>query len=361
LVIGGHEIRSMTPLAAARELQQASQFVSDEVVKACRPLLESVRKNVKTGTALHCGAAVENLADRALLESRQELPAIVKQLRRDIDGFKKSNRLDHVVVVNVASTEPAYRPRAAHTQWSKLEPALERNGQSVLPASSLYAIAAVAGGHTYLNFTPSLGVDVPAIRELAAQTGALYMGCDGKTGETLMKSALAPMFAARNLKVLSWVGHNIFGNRDGLVLDDPLNKAAKVRSKDHLISSIVGYKPQTLVSIEYIESLQDWKTAWDFIHFAGFLNTKMSLQFVWSGADSVLAAPLVLDMVRLADHARCAGETGPMPQLACFFKSPMDVDEQNFFRQFDALRGYLADAIRTRHAKKPRTRKRVTR
>ena len=107
------------------------------------------------------------------------------------------------------------------------------------------------------------------------------------------------MFAARNLEVMSWVGHNIFGNLDGQVLDDPANKAAKIKDKDQLVGSILGYDPQTLVSIEYIRSLGDWKTAWDHIHFRGFLGTPMTLQFTWQGCDSLLAAPLVLDLVRL--------------------------------------------------------------
>ena len=136
------------------------------------------------------------------------------------------------------------------------------------------------------------------------------MGCDGKTGETLLKSVLAPMFARRNLQVMSWVGHNIFGNMDGRVLDDPANKQAKIASKDHLLGEILGYRPQTLVSIEYIESLGDWKTAWDHIHFAGFLGTPMTMQFIWQGCDSVLAAPLVLDLVRLTELARRRGEIG---------------------------------------------------
>ena len=109
------------------------------------------------------------------------------------------------------------------------------------------------------------------------------------------------MFAARNLEVMSWVGHNIFGNLDGQVLDDPANKAAKIKSKDQLVGSILGYDPQTLVSIEYIRSLGDWKTAWDHIHFRGFLGTPMTLQFTWQGCDSLLAAPLVLDLVRFVE------------------------------------------------------------
>ena len=125
---------------------------------------------------------------------------------------------------------------------------------SVLAASSLYAIAALDLGCSYINFTPSAGATPAAIGQLAIERGTCHMGYDGKTGETLLKSTLAPMFAQRHLQVMSWVGHNIFGNRDGIVLDDPTNKASKIQTKDQVVSSIVGYKPQTHVSIEYIES-----------------------------------------------------------------------------------------------------------
>ena len=160
------------------------------------------------------------------------------------------------------------------------------------------------------------------------------MGYDGKTGETLMKSVLAPMFAHRNLEVMSWVGHNIFGNMDGKVLDDPANKKSKVTSKDRLLGQILGYPPQTLVSIEYIASLGDWKTAWDHIHFRGFLGTPMTLQFIWQGCDSLLAAPLVLDLVRFAERAWRRGDTGVLTFLASFFKSPLGTDEHDFAVQF---------------------------
>ena len=139
----------------------------------------------------------------------------------------------------------------------------------MLPASSLYAYAALDLGLPFVNFTPSLGASIPALEELAALRRTVIGGKDGKTGETLLKTVLAPMFALRNWQILSWVGHNIFGNRDGLVLDDPVNKSSKIKTKDQVISGIVGYKPQTHVSIEYIESLDDWKTAWNHIHFRG--------------------------------------------------------------------------------------------
>ena len=152
------------------------------------------------------------------------------------------------------------------------------------------------------------------------------------------------MFAYRNFKILSWVGHNIFGNRDGVVLDDPANKASKIQTKDQVVSSVVGYKPQTHVSIEYIQSLDDWKTAWDHIHFQGFLGTKMILQFLWQGCDSLLAAPLLIDIVRLTLLAQRRGEVGVLKDLACFFKSPMGCEEHDFFKQMEMLAEYAGTA-----------------
>ena len=166
------------------------------------------------------------------------------------------------------------------------------------------------------------------------------MGNDGKTGETLVKSALAPMFKYRNLKVLTWQGYNILGDRDGQVLADPENKRAKIESKDGVLSHILGYPLHTHVGIDYVPSLNDLKTAWDFIHFKGFLDFKMSLQFTWQGCDAILAAPIVIDMVRFAEFARRKGEAGLMTWLSCFFKSPVGVDEHDLHFQFHHLMDY---------------------
>ena len=128
-----------------------------------------------------------------------------------------------------------------------------------------------------------------------------------------------------------------------MVLDDPANKASKIQTKDQVISSVVGYKPDTLVTIEYIPSLDDWKTAWNHIHYKGFLNTKMILQFTWQGCDSILAAPLLLDMVRFTLLSHRRGETGTLSHLACFFKSPMGNAEHDFFKQYAELEAYAAN------------------
>ena len=141
---------------------------------------------------------------------------------------------------------------------------------------------------------------------------------------------------------MSWVGHNIFGNRDGQILDDPVNKASKVSTKDQVVHQILGYKPSTLVTIEYIPDMGDWKTAWDHIHFKGFMGTAMTLQFTWQGCDSLLAAPLAIDLARLADLEKQRGGRGLMKHLASFFKSPEGVPENDFFRQFTMLEEYVA-------------------
>jgi myo-inositol-1-phosphate synthase len=340
-VVGGHEIRRGSMVQSVRELHQRSGVFSSEVIAGCAGQLEAWGANVRPGTVLNAGPTIAGLADIQEAQRADTPRAAIDRIQKDYLQFRDANRLDQVVVVNVSSTEPVFELGEAHQSLAALKPALERSA-AVLPSSSLYAYAALDLGWPYINFTPSLGSSVPALDDLARSRGACHGGKDGKTGETLMKSVLAPMFAHRNWHILSWVGHNIFGNRDGQVLNDPRNKESKVRTKDAVISSIVGYKPQTHVSIEYIESLDDWKTAWNHIHFEGFLGTKMILQFIWQGCDSLLAAPLVIDLARLALHAQRRGESGVMRQLACFFKNPMGETNHDFFEQFAALQRYIA-------------------
>lgn len=260
-------------------------------------------------------------------------------VQADIKAFKEKNELEQVVVVNVASTEGPFKLGIEHQSLEQLNQVLDRTNAG-LPASSLYAYAAIDLALPYVNFTPSLGSSLPALDELARLRKVPYGGKDGKTGETLLKAVLAPMFAARHLHVMSWIGHNILGGGDGRTLSDPENKSSKVLTKDAIVGSILGYKPQTHVSIEYVESLDDWKTAWDHIHFEGFLGTKMSMQFTWQGCDAILAAPLVLDLARFALLAQRRGEVGPMLHLASFFKSPIGIVENDFFKQLMLLRSY---------------------
>jgi myo-inositol-1-phosphate synthase len=338
-VIGGHEIRRIPLAEEAKRLVAESRTVSPELFEQCREELEIIDRRIRPGTIFKVGPTISALADWELTGQERETPRqTVERLRRDMAEFVKTERLEHLIAVNVSSTEPEVMSAGSlPPAWPELDKLLDDSRNCPLPASSLYAIAVLGAGYSYINFTPSLGASPAAIDELAIRQKTRHYGCDGKTGETLMKSVLVPMFARRNLQVLSWVGHNIFGNMDGVVLNDPANKQSKVASKDHLIREILGYKPHTVVSIEYVPDLGDWKTAWDHIHFNGFLGVPMTLQFTWQGCDSVLAAPLALDMVRFTDLARRRGETGKMTFLASFFKSPYGVTEHSFDRQFQWL------------------------
>lgn len=342
-VIGGHDIRNVTLYDEAMQLANVSRAINADLVKACKADLDKIDENIRPGTLINVGPTIEKFADASLRSSsKAEAPrAAIERIQADLNAFVKANKLDQLIVMNVASTEPPLDESLLPTKWSELAKLLEKPRKCPLAASSIYAIAALELGFPYVNFTPSTGSAPAAICELALERDTCHMGHDGKTGETLLKSVLAPMFAARNLEVMSWVGHNIFGNMDGKVLDDPANKATKVRSKDRLLKQILGYAPQTLVSIEYIESLGDWKTAWDHIHFRGFLGTPMVMQFTWQGCDSLLAAPLVIDLIRLTERAQRAGERGLLTFLASFFKSPIGTTEHNFVVQFQLLEEWV--------------------
>ncbi len=340
-VVGGHDIRQTSLTRSVAELHSRANVFADRLLDECGPQLDDWSRNVRPGVVYRPNPVIAALADRPDVRPAPTPRAAVEQVQSDLRQFRAEHRLDQLVVVNVASTEPPFELGDEHRSLAALEAALDRPSAAALPTSGLYAYAALDAGFAYANLTPSLGAAVPALEELAVKRKVPHAGRDLKTGETLLKSVLAPMFLKRNLRVLSWVGHNILGNRDGLVLNDPQNKLSKVRTKDALLADVLGYRPQSHVSIEYIESLDDWKTAWDHVHFEGFLGTRMTLQFTWQGCDSVLAAPLVIDLARLALLAQRRGEAGVLRPLAAFFKSPLGVPEQDFGKQFEMLEQYL--------------------
>ena len=344
MVFGGHEIRESDYASAAADIHSKTGTLPPELIRKLKRDLSTQSKNVVTGVLPNAGATIERLAN-SKIKARATLRQQIRQIQRDIRAFQEKHKLERVICVNLTSTEPNLRLSAAHKSLAAFERALDRDNQKAVRPSALYAYAAGSLGLPFIHFTPSNSALIPAIQELFARREAPFMGRDGKTGETLVKSALAPMFKYRNLRVLSWQGYNILGDRDGRVLSDDENKKSKVDSKDALLPSILGYPLHTHVGIDYVPSLHDLKTAWDFIHFEGFLGFKMAMQFIWQGCDAILAAPLVLDLVRLADLAAVRGESGPMPHLACFFKQPFGVEEHDLHGQWQLLSDYL-DRVR---------------
>lgn len=331
LEFGGCDLRPGTLADSARASLAAVGSFPASVVDAVFPELERVQ--IAPGVLRGGGKAVEALAHPGTelrgASAREHIDRLVAELRRFGDG-------EPLVVVNLASTEPPADPILISWDLETLERALDADDGRV-PASCLYAYAAIEAGCPYINFTPSTGASLPALIHKARQAGIPLAGRDGKTGETLLKTTLAPMFAIRALTVEGWYGTNILGNLDGRVLADPENRASKVASKAGVLEACLGYAPEGDVRIDYFPPLGDHKVAWNFIQFRGWGGHRMRMQFTWEGTDAVLAAPLVLDLARLVEFARARGEAGPIGPLALFFKTPEGSPEMNLHRQYEAL------------------------
>ena len=341
IIFGGCDVREDSLYEAALRISRTSGLIGREAIEAVRPALDETDARITKGIMVNCGQAVERFASQGAVMEGKTLAALVAGIQSDLRRFKDSNRLDEVVVVNLSSAEAFSAHPPEHEDIKTLRAALENDEREKFSSGILYAYAAIDAGIPYANFSASIGEEIPAIAQLARERGAAHMGKDGKTGETLVKTVLAPMFAGRNLKVLSWISHNILGNRDGEVLANSDSAREKLRNKGEALRGILGDADvDSQVRIDYVKSLDDWKTAWNLIHFTGFLDTKMIMQFIWQGCDSALAAPLVADIARLLEHAQRNGLSGPQTHLACFFKSPTGVGEQAFSKQFSMLEQY---------------------
>lgn len=341
IVFGGHDVRTSDLYREMVEFSERNGAPARPLIEKVKRDLRAASKNIRVGAVLNSGGPVACIASKRVLRDRTPLKALMARLQGDIREFKARHRLRLVVAVNVASTENGLERVRDLRSAEQLLSRIARNDREGLTASVLYAAAALDMGVPYVNFTASIGSSLPALDELARLRGVPHAGKDAKTGETLFKTVLAPMFAMRKLRVLSWEGHNILGNRDGFVLNDPESARTKLADKNAVLRGILrDEEVASHTRIDYVPSLEDWKTAWDFVHFEGFLGVKMTMQILWQGCDSLLAAPLVLDLVRFTEHAARHGFSGPMAHLACFFKSPLGTSEHNLFRQFELLLEY---------------------
>ncbi|WP_067970588.1 inositol-3-phosphate synthase [Nocardiopsis trehalosi] len=326
LVFGGHDVDGCTLPKRAEALAQAGVLPA-HLPAAVAEGLAAAEARVRPGAT--AGDAGRSAADR---------------IAADLRAFRADNGLDRVVVVDVSSTEPPLSEAAARATATlpALEAALDA-GTPDLPASTLYAYAAFRADCPFVAFTPSPGPRPPALAALARDRGLPWAGSDGKTGETLLKTALAPMFATRALRVRSWSSVNLLGGGDGATLADPAAADSKTASKAQGLRRILGHPVDGPLHIDYVPDLGDFKTAWDHVAFDGFLGTRMTLQFTWAGCDSALAAPLVLDLARLTARAQEVGRSGAQAALGFFFKDPAGSDEHRLAAQWDALVAWCAE------------------
>ena len=268
------------------------------------------------------------------VKSYGTLREAAEQVREDIRAFKKEHDLERVVMVNCASTEAYAQPRDVHLSIEKFEEALEASDPAISPAM-VYAYAAIMEGVPYANGAPSLAVDVPALTELANERGVPIAGKDFKTGQTFMKTIVAPGLKARMLGLEGWYSTNILGNRDGEVLDDAASLKSKEVSKLSVLNHILQpelypelYGDIThVVKINYYPPRGDAKEGWDNIDIFGWLGYPMQIKINFLARDSILAAPIVLDLSLFLDLARRAGMGGIQEWLSFYFKSPMVLPE----------------------------------
>jgi myo-inositol-1-phosphate synthase len=268
---------------------------------------------------------------------REEL----RLLEDNVQTFRTEQQLDGVVMVNLASTERFTEVEDVHQTIDAFEAGLDRCDERISPAMKyLYLACKLRVPHC--NFTPSLS-KVPALEKLAERNGVPIAGDDGKTGQTLIKTVLAPAFAIRQLAVDGWYSTNILGNNDGLVLNDPGSNKTKVTSKSNVLDDILGYQvPDHQVHIHYYKPRGDAKEAWDSIDLSGFLGERMQLKVNFLCKDSILAAPLIVDVVRLLDLAARRGGRGIQKQMSLFFKAPYarpgELPVHDLFKQYELLR-----------------------
>ncbi len=282
---------------------------------------------------------VRNL-DGTHIKEGKTLRGQVEALKEDIARFKAAHALERCIMIWCASTEVYLQPSAIHQSLEAFQKAVDADDQSI-PPSMLYALAALESGVPFINGAPNLTIDIPAMVELANQNNVPIAGKDLKTGQTLMKTILAPGLKARMLGLEGWYSTNILGNRDGLVLDDKDSFKTKEESKLSVLEYIL--QPQLYpnlyknyyhkVTINYYPPRGDNKEGWDCIDIFGWLGYPMQIKVDFLCRDSILAAPLVLDLVLFTDFAKRAGMTGIQEWLSFYFKNPMV--KENLYPEHD--------------------------
>jgi len=337
-------IKDFAPLADIKDLVFGGWDIFDETLydsalKAAvleRPQIDSLKKRFsayRPMKAVFSREYVKNLRGSHVKSGKNKLE-LARLLMDDIKNFKKANSLDRAVMIWCASTEVYIEESSVHSSLEKFERGMAENHPLISP-SMLYAYAAIKSGIPFINGAPNLSCNIPALLALAKKEGVPLAGNDYKTGQTLMKTIIAPGLKARMLGVKGWFSTNILGNRDGEVLDDPASFKTKEVSKLSVLESILNSEthPELYgelfhkVRINYYPPRGDNKESWDNIDIYGWMGYPMQIKINFLCRDSILAAPIALDLALFMDLAGRAGLSGIQEWLSFYFKSPMHAKE----------------------------------
>ena len=356
------KIKEFVPLADLHDIAFGGwDLYNDNVYEAAinakvldLPLLQSIKTEleaIKPMTAVFDKSYVENL-DGTNVKTGATKYDLAMQVIEDIENFKIENGCNRVVMIWCGSTEKYIEETVIHSTIEKFEAAL-KNNESLIAPSMIYAYAAIKTGVPFANGAPNLTCDIPALLELARETNTPIGGKDFKTGQTLMKTILAPGLHARALGVRGWFSTNILGNRDGYVLDHPDNFRTKEVSKLSVLDEI--FKPELnpelygelyhKVRINYYPPHGDNKESWDNVDIFGWLGYSMQIKINFLCRDSILAAPIVLDLALLMDLAKRSQMSGIQEWLSFYFKSPQTLPglkpEHDIFKQLIKMQNTL--------------------
>ena len=343
LVFGAWDIFEENGFEAAT----TAGVIEPALLEKIRPELEAI----KPWPAVFDQKYVKRLMGTNIKTGANKLE-LAEQVREDIRRFKETRELDRVVMIWCGSTEIFLTPSDAHQSVEAFEAAMQSNDDAIA-SSMVYAYAALKEGIPYANAAPNLSADFPALDQLAIDNGSPVCGKDLKTGQTLIKTIIAPGLKARLIGVAGWYSTNILGNRDGEVLDDPESFKTKEESKKSVLDYILQpdlyptlYKDLShVVRINYYPPRGDNKEGWDNIDLVGWLGYPMQLKINFLCRDSILAAPIVLDLVLFLDLAKRAGMSGIQEWLSFYFKSPVHAPdvypEHDLFIQLMKLKNTL--------------------
>ena len=355
-------IRDFVPLASLDDLVFGAWDIFEENCYEAartagvleRPALEQIRPEleaIRPWPAVFDQRYVKRLEGRNVKQAANKRE-LAEQVRADIRHFKESHHLARLVMIWCGSTEVFMTESAVHASLPLFEQALQ-SSDPLIPSSMIYAYAALKEGIPFGNAAPNLTVDIPALLDLASQTRTAVAGKDLKTGQTLIKTIVAPGLKARLIGVSGWYSTNILGNRDGEVLDDPESFKTKEESKKSVLDYILqpDLYPELyrnlyhLVRINYYPPRGDNKEGWDNVDLVGWLGYPMQLKINFLCRDSILAAPIVLDLVLFLDLAKRAGLGGIQEWLSFYFKSPIHAaglyPEHDLFIQLMKLKNTL--------------------
>lgn len=343
IVFGGWDVYSDNVYEAAKK----AKVLESSLLDAIKPELEKVRPM----KAVFDKGFVSNLEGNHVKQAATKYD-LAKAVMDDIENFKDANDCSRIVMVWCGSTEKYIEPSAVHDSLESFEKGLRNNDPEISP-SMIYAYAALKLGVPFANGAPNLTCDIPALIELSKETETPIGGKDFKTGQTLMKTILAPGLYARALGIRGWFSTNILGNRDGWVLDHPDNFKTKEVSKLSVLEDILQpeQNPELYgelyhkVRINYYPPHGDNKESWDNIDIFGWLGYAMQIKINFLCRDSILAAPVVLDLALFIDLAKRAGMSGIQEWLSFYFKSPQTAPglrpEHDIFKQLIKLQNTL--------------------